>query len=38
MSNVHFSSKSDNWATPDDFFDMIVEKYGPFDVDVCASP
>jgi phage N-6-adenine-methyltransferase len=35
--DVHFSSKSDNWATPQAFFDKMNEKYGPFDLDVCAS-
>ena len=31
--NVHFSSKTDDWATPEGF----AEKYGPFDLDPCAD-
>lgn len=34
---VHFSSATDDWATPQSFFDKMNEKYGPFDLDVCAS-
>lgn len=34
--NVHFSSETDNWATPQDFFDKWDKKFG-FDLDVCAS-
>ena len=33
MGSVHFSSKTDDWATPDGFAD----KYGKFDLDPCAS-
>lgn len=33
----HFSSKTDLWATPQDFFDKCNEKYN-FELDVCASP
>lgn len=35
--NVHFSSKTDDWATPQDFFDEINKDWGQFDLDVCAS-
>lgn len=35
--NVHFSSKTDIWATPQDFFDALDAEFG-FDVDVCALP
>ena len=31
--NVHFSSASDNWPTPDGFADQ----FGPFDLDPCAD-
>lgn len=31
------TSKTDLWATPQDFFDEQNAKYGPFDVDVCAD-
>jgi site-specific DNA-methyltransferase (adenine-specific) len=37
-SPVHFSSKSDEWATPLELFKCISSKFGPFDLDVCASP
>lgn len=36
-SNVHFSSASDCWATPQDFFDRWNAMYN-FDLDVCATP
>lgn len=32
-----FSSKSDIWETPDDFFAIYDARFG-FDVDVCALP
>ena len=35
--NVHFSSKTDNWATPQDLFDAWDAVYN-FELDVCASP
>ena len=38
MNTVHFSSASDDWATPQDFFDKMSSVWGPFDLDVCASP
>lgn len=31
------TSATDNWATPQDFFERIAATHGPFDVDVCAS-
>lgn len=31
------SSNTDQWATPQKFFDECNQKYGPFDVDVCAD-
>lgn len=34
---VHFSSASDEWATPKEFFDKYNQKYGPFTLDVCAT-
>ena len=36
--SVHFSSASDNWATPQAFFDACNQEFGPFTLDVCASP
>lgn len=34
---VHFSSKTDDWATPQDLFDKLNAEHGPFELDVCAS-
>lgn len=36
MSNVHFSSKTDQWATPQPFFDILHAEFG-FSLDVCAN-
>ncbi len=32
-----FSSSTDLWATPQDFFDRLNTEFN-FDVDVCATP
>lgn len=37
MNTVHFSSATDDWATPQDVFDRLSSQWGPFDLDVCAS-
>lgn len=34
--NVHFSSKTDDWETPQDFFDKLNKEF-MFDLDVCAT-
>ena len=34
---MHFSSKTDLWATPPEFFAKLDEEFG-FDIDVCALP
>jgi len=34
--SVHFMSRRDDWATPQDFFDKLNEKF-KFDLDVCAD-
>jgi phage N-6-adenine-methyltransferase len=34
--SVHFSSATDNWATPQDLFDKLNDVYH-FELDVCAS-
>jgi len=34
--SVHFSSKSDNWSTPDYLFKKYNDLYD-FNLDVCAS-
>jgi phage N-6-adenine-methyltransferase len=31
------SSNTDQWATPQDFFDKLNAAYGPFTTDVCAD-
>lgn len=36
-TEVLFSSKSDEWSTPQDFFDKVNAEFGPFDLDPCAS-
>ncbi len=33
-----FSHKSDEWQTPQQFFNDLQEKYGYFDMDVAATP
>ena len=35
---VMFSSKTGEWATPQDFFSKLDWRFGPFDLDPCASP
>jgi len=35
-SNVHFSSESDEWETPQEFFDGLNEEFG-FSLDPCAT-
>jgi phage N-6-adenine-methyltransferase len=32
-----FSSKTDEWSTPKQFFNEIVYKYGEFDLDPCCT-
>lgn len=34
--DVHFSSKSDSWETPQDFFDKLNDEF-KFELDVCAD-
>ena len=36
MDNIHFSSKTDLWATPQSFFDKYNAMYN-FTLDVCAT-
>lgn len=33
-----FSSKTGEWATPQEFFDKLDWRFGPFDLDPCAGP
>ena len=37
INNGLFSSKTDLWATPQDFFEQQRSLYGEFDLDVCAD-
>ncbi len=32
-----FSSKTGEWATPQEFFDKLNWRFGPFDLDPCAA-
>ena len=32
-----FSSKTGQWATPQEFFNKLDWRYGPFDLDPCAD-
>ena len=34
---VMFSSTSNDWATPQEFFDKLNWRFGPFDLDPCAT-
>lgn len=34
---VHFSSKTSDWETPQDFFDLLNSEFH-FELDVCAKP
>lgn len=35
--DVHYSSSTDEWSTPQDLFDQLNKEFG-FTLDVCASP
>jgi phage N-6-adenine-methyltransferase len=37
INAAHFSSKTDMWATPDNFFKALDAEFG-FQTDVCATP
>lgn len=37
ITSAMFSSKTDLWATPQDFFDKLDDEFG-FSIDVCALP
>ncbi len=36
MSSIHFSSKTDLWSTPQDFYDMVNNEFN-FTCDVCST-
>lgn len=38
VNPIHFSSATDEWSTPDDFFAKVEAEFGPFDLDPCATP
>jgi phage N-6-adenine-methyltransferase len=35
--SVHFSSATDQWSTPPDFFNACNVEFGPFTLDACAD-
>ena len=37
ISNPHFSSETDQWATPQAVFDWLDEHFGPHDLDAAAD-
>jgi phage N-6-adenine-methyltransferase len=37
MNPIHFSSKTDLWATPQWMFDQCNDELGPFELDACAD-
>lgn len=36
-TSVHFSSATDEWPTPQEFFDNVSAEFGPFDLDPCCT-
>ena len=36
-TDLHFSSATDDWATPPEFFAEVQRRLGKFDLDVCAD-
>ena len=36
MNNIHFSSKSNEWATPQDYFNKLNKEF-EFTLDPCAT-
>lgn len=38
QGSVHYSSATDDWATPPDLFRRLEARWGPFGLDVCAGP
>jgi len=35
---VHYSSATDEWATPQSFYDRLAAEFGGFDLDPCCLP
>jgi phage N-6-adenine-methyltransferase len=35
---IMFSSKTGEWSTPQEFFNKLNWRFGPFDLDPCATP
>lgn len=35
--SVHFSTATAEWATPQCLFERLADRFGPFDLDPCAS-
>jgi len=38
VQETMFSSKSGEWSTPQDFYNKLNWRFGPFDLDPCANP
>lgn len=36
-ASVHHSSESDEWPTPQDFYDKCAAEFGPLELDPCAT-
>lgn len=37
MNDVHFSSATDEWSTPNDYYAQVCAVFGPFDTDPCCT-
>lgn len=35
--SIHFSSATDEWPTPQDYFEKVAAEFGPFDLDPCCT-
>lgn len=38
LNDALFTSKRHDWETPQELFDDLDREFGPFDLDVCATP
>ena len=38
VQKTMFSSSTGEWSTPQDFFEKLNWRFGPFDLDPCATP
>ncbi len=37
IPSVHFLSRTDDWSTPQAYFDSVNAEHGPFELDVCSD-